>query len=193
MANKWYKKASVQAAMITGVFLLAATIVTTWPSHDSSSYSPIASSSSVSSSGLSPSPSPSSSPTIEIADILVHQEQGGIHLIDFRLVNKSSYEVIISRVRFKVLEFESIPPSYAAGYADFTMIYDLDISSLQKEGDVIEYIVSQVIESGRTERFGIRVAAPNKSPGETRILLLEISIVTSEGTFVSDPIEITIS
>lgn len=164
MANKWYKKASVQAAIITGVFLLAATIVTTWPSHNSSSYSPTVSSSSASSSGLSPSTTPSPSPAIEIADILVHQEQGGICLIDFRLVNKSPYEVIISRVRFKVLEFESIPPSIAADYADFTMIYDLDISNLQKEGDVIEYIVSQAIESGRTERFGIRVAAPNKSP-----------------------------
>ena len=198
MTNKWYNKASVQAAIITGVFLLAATIATTWPSHNSSSYDMKVGSSSTSSgfpassSSTSSGVSPSSSPTIEIADILVHQEKGGVCLIDFRLVNKSSFEVMISRVRFKVLEYESIPPSGAFGYSGYTMVYDLDITSLQEKGDIIEYIVSQAIESGRTERFGIRVVALNKSSGETRILLLEISIVTSEGTIVSEPIEIIV-
>ncbi|MBU6996240.1 MAG: hypothetical protein HXS41_00460 [Theionarchaea archaeon] len=184
MKQRWYKKSSIQAAIVTGIFVIAAAVISGLATHqtpsvyspETSVYSPETSSSSTFSAGL------------EVADIIVILEKGGVRLIDFRVVNKSSSDVVVSRVRFKVIRVES-EPLPALGYVEFSKVYDLDISDLENAGDQVECVVSQVIEPNRTDRFGIRLTAQDMG-NEARRWVLEVILITSEGIIVSGPIEV---
>ncbi|MDC0745316.1 DUF427 domain-containing protein [Polyangium sp. rjm3] len=76
--------------------------------------------------------------------------------LDFRVYNSGNEKVLINRVTLRVLECRERPGS--KGYLEFSREYDLDITSLEKAGDVISCNVAQLVGPRDVDRFGIRLS-----------------------------------
>ena len=93
---------------------------------------------------------------LRIFDILVEQKTEGACIIDFRVVNRSDFDVSISRIRLKCFDFEVIP---TLEHRDYTMSYGTDLSSVNAKAQFLEVPVSQVIKSHATDRFSVTLIA----------------------------------
>lgn len=127
--------------------------------------------------------------SFEIVDVVVSDcvlsDCEGETCLDFRVSNKSSHEVIISRVHFEVIEVTHLNVCYDR--LPSLCPYDLIIGYLQKEGDEADCVVCQVVSPDCVDRFVIKL----QPPGCSTIWLLKISLITSEGTLVwEEPVEI---
>lgn len=125
---------------------------------------------------------------LRISDILVQsQKTERTCTLDFRVVNRGSVEVFISRVKLKVLDVIS---DFTLGYLEFSKEYDLDISNLRQKGDEVELAVSQVVEPRGADRFGITLVAGKMATGELRQWILEPSLVIGQSVVVGEEIEV---
>ena len=76
------------------------------------------------------------------------------------------------------------------GFMDFSQVYDLDISSLETKGDSISSDVSQVLNPGEADRFGIRLRAAALGEGVFRAWQLQPSMATNGGDFQGPVFEV---
>lgn len=165
MAQKWYQKASVQAALAGGILLLCGAIITEIIRSNQGK---------------------PANGQLSINDVIPEQKpEQKVCLIDFRVMNTGGKSISISRVRFTVM---SINPDMHAAYSDMSKVYDLNIGALKKVGDQAECPVSQVVEAGQSDRFGITLAAD--LGGGRCEWILEPSLVTSNGIITGQRVHV---
>ena len=72
-------------------------------------------------------------------------------------LTKALPNVMIDAVEFRVLEsLQSMP----LGYAQFSKVYDLDISRLEEYLSSVECQTAQFLKPGEADRFGVVISAP---------------------------------
>lgn len=115
-----------------------------------------------------------------------YNKTNGTCLLDFRVHNTGGSDVLINYVNFNVSDVGKI---FYLGHKEFSKIYDLDISLLKQKGDTIDYVVSQNIRPGKTDRFGIVLIARNIGIGVFRWWKLEPKLYTNFGEVLGEPVE----
>jgi hypothetical protein len=81
--------------------------------------------------------------------------------IDFRVTNRGGSDVMINKI---VLEVEECFIQALLGHAEFSHIYDCNLSKLRCFGDIGHVDTAQMLHPGESDRFGIRVSAPDIGP-----------------------------
>jgi hypothetical protein len=118
---------------------------------------------------------------LEISDLQVVQDNNSkTCTIDFRVFNPGDEDIQINRVKFEVLDVFEVP---TLGYLEFSKIYDLDISALERVGDTATCKVAQILKPGEADRFGVRLIATQLGTGVFRVWHLQPSLVTNVGEF----------
>ena len=158
MAQKWSQKASVQASIAGGVFLLLVAVVTGLFGYL---------------------PKWKSSGNIIVNDIVVQPHIGSSSCsFDFRVMNRGDYDASVSRVRFKVITAEQEVNARSSYHAP-SQVYHLNISELGNSQREAEYAISQVVKPGENDRFIVILTAD--VTGTIRRWTLEPQLVTSAG------------
>lgn len=179
MTQKWYQKASVQVALVSGILIICGTVLAEVihfklnqkvPSHlkiDDVIVSPL-----------------------RIDDVSVNPQEGQAKcIVDFRITNAGDTQVAVSRVRFRLIEHQCWRGGQS-GYLGYTGTYNLNITNLKIQDDVAECIVSQVIEAGRNDRFGV-VLVTDMGECDQDMFIVEPSLITNSGISSYKPISIT--
>ena len=97
-----------------------------------------------------------------VTDILIEKIDGKSAIIDFRVLNEGRVDLQISRVILEPIKHERVCASAPADYSkvyDFTNIGGLDPMYNKPQ----EITVSQIIEAGKSDRFGIKVGETHPS------------------------------
>jgi len=171
MSQRWYDKASVQAALVGGIFILLATIV--------AQIIPLLS---------------TNNAKLEVVDMLVSHINDACFL-DFRIINYAETVGHISRISLEVIDYDVSP---ITGKQETSLepsaIYGIDISGLQTVGEKLEMHVSQSIESNSSDRFIVKLTAnePDLNPknwgsqiitlSALRQWVLKPTLLTNSGT-----------
>ncbi|WP_170319823.1 CHAT domain-containing protein [Polyangium spumosum] len=82
----------------------------------------------------------------------------GMCTLDFRVYNSGDVDVLINRVSLRAVEVRLFNHG-TLGYMAFSHEYDMDITSLEKSGDVVSCNVAQLVGRRGVDRFGIRLSA----------------------------------
>jgi hypothetical protein len=107
--------------------------------------------------------------------------------LDFRVSNNGTAVLLINKVKFEVLD---IVTAEIKAYLGFSKLYDLDISDLEEIGDTITTNISQAIDPGESDRFGIIVIAQNIPEGLERGWRLLPTLISNYGEASGERIEI---
>lgn len=110
--------------------------------------------------------------------------------LDFRVYNAGEVDALINRVSLRAIEARSLS-SDVRGYMEYSHEYDLDISSLEKPGEVISCNVAQLVRRQGVDRFGIRLSAKLR-PGTYRTWKLRPSLSTNLGTVEGPIVEVVL-
>ena len=78
-------------------------------------------------------------------------------ILDIRVSNQGSSDLIINAIELRVLESLRKMP---LGQAQYSAMYDLDISNLEEYESHAECQVAQILKPGEADRFGLVITAP---------------------------------
>jgi hypothetical protein len=93
--------------------------------------------------------------SLQISDVQVAPNRASPGcMLDFRVWNSGDKHVLINSVILTALD---VRRRQSQCYLDFTGKYDLDITPLSKAGDVVQCNVSQLVQPGGVDRFGVRL------------------------------------
>ncbi len=138
-------------------------------------------------------PAPNFDPgRFEITDLFVDNNRSdSTAVLDFRVVNRGNHPLSINRIRVTVVTAHDIPILPPSGGLPFSGKYDLDISDLKKPGDRTARVVSQALQAGEVDRFGLVLTARTMPQEIFRTWLLQVTLVTSEGEFTTrEPVKV---
>jgi hypothetical protein len=79
-------------------------------------------------------------------------------ILDFRVSNQGQSDLLINAIEFQVLESLIRIP---LGGANYSALYDLDISDLKEFSTRADCQVAQILKPGEADRFGIVLSAPS--------------------------------
>src|SRR5205807_6330585 len=129
---------------------------------------------------------------LEVTDLFVDNKRSdSTAVLDFRVVNRGNHPLSINRIRVTVLKAQDVRILPPAGGLPFSGKYDLDISDLKEPGNHTARVVSQALQAGEVDRFGLVLTARTLPPEIFRSWLLQITLVTSEGEFTTkEPVKV---
>ena len=116
--------------------------------------------------------------------------------LDVRLANRTDDPHLISSITFTALAVEARPEGFLEsdpfGMSGTGVVYDADLSKLQKPGDSVTKVLSQAISPKGTDRFVVRVFATPDLPDDYWQLdmNLNVAIETSGGTILIKNLEV---
>jgi hypothetical protein len=125
---------------------------------------------------------------VKIDDLIVSSKGGNSYFADFRVRNAGNTSVSLNRVLFKV-SAAVYPSGCTTSPLNLSEKYDLDISRLEKVGDVSEVTISHSLAPEEIDRFGITLFAKHKKKCDYT-LTLEPLLSTSEGDVSGKPFEV---
>jgi hypothetical protein len=161
MAQKWYKKASVQVALVAGVFVVLATlihpaIVFVWDSM--------------------------AKPTIQ--DARVHPRGNGKYEVEVLMKNPCKQEVLVHSVEF---EFIGMSGTFSGIFYDQPKQSPLDITEVPL-GDTVSQLLAIRLAPRSVDRFYVSLVHGWTDEGKTKHF--RTRVLTSEGTVSGPKIEV---
>lgn len=122
-----------------------------------------------------------------LSDVLVDMKKERSAVLDFRVVNGTKNDLLITKVRLDPIEGERMCISAPLGYSEVYSFHD--IGGLGANDDPEEIPISQVISTGKSDRFGIEVG--DTHPGcFDHYWKFKAYLVTSEGILGGQIVEI---